>query len=119
MTVRVLNRLIALILVAALSALGVAAASSRGQTVAGGQVLILCSADGVVQTTLDAEGRPTGGRHLCPDLAPGLLDAAALTPPAVAAPMTILPAEAHPPALAIGPTAVRAAPQARGPPIAV
>ena len=119
MTVRVLNRLIALILVAALSALGVAAASSRGQTVAGGQVLILCSADGVVQTTLDAEGRPTGGRHLCPDLVTGLLDAAVLTAPAVAAPMTILPAEAHPPALAIGPTAVRAAPQARGPPIAV
>ena len=119
MTARVLNRLIALILAAALFALGVAAASARGQTTAGGQVLVFCSADGLVQATIDAEGQPTGGKHLCPELAAGLLGAAALAAPGVPAPMAMLLAEAHPPVLALCPKAVRAAPRARGPPIAV
>ena len=48
---------------------GFAAASARGRLADDtGQVLVLCSQGGLVQITLDSQGRPTGKSHLCPDL---------------------------------------------------
>ena len=73
-----LNRLVALILTVALTVMGVVAASARGQTTVDGHALAHCSAGGLVQPTLDAKGHPTGGKHLCPDLAAGLFATAAL-----------------------------------------
>lgn len=51
-------------------------ALARGMTTdAAGQV-ILCTGQGVVTVTLDAEGNPTGPVHICPDCALSFLDAA-------------------------------------------
>lgn len=117
MTARPINRLIALILAASLVALGLAAASARGQAATGGQVLVLCSAGGLVQVALDAEGQPTGETRLCPDLAPGLLAAVALPGPALAAPLAVRAADLPRQDAASPSDSFRAAPQARGPPV--
>lgn len=119
MTARAMNRLIALILAAALAAMGFAAAAARGQTMAGGQVLVLCSANGIVQPTLDSDGGPTGANHLCPDLAPGLLAALDVAVPDVAAPALALAAELPAPGVALPAGSTGALPQARGPPVSL
>lgn len=114
---QMLRTLTALLLAMSLMATGLLAASARGQTMAGGQVLVLCAAGGLVQATLDADGRPTGERHLCPDLAPGLLAALGLHAPDVAAPVTVLVAELPRQDDAGLSGEFDAAPQARGPPV--
>jgi hypothetical protein len=63
---------LALSLMLAFTSLGLAAA--RGQAMAGGQV-VLCSGAGPVTLTLDAQGRPAGPAHICPDMALGLIAA--------------------------------------------
>ena len=120
MTARPMPFLIALALAVSLTVMTVAAAVARGQTVAaGGQVLVLCSAGGPVQVTLDASGAPTGKTHLCPDLAVGLLAALHLAAPDVAAPGVVLSEALRPARLAGHPDRADAAPQARGPPLPV
>lgn len=116
---QMLRTLTALLLTLSLVATGMLAATARGQTMAGGQVLAFCSSGGLVQATLDAEGRPTGERHLCPDLAPGLIAALGVAAPDVAAPLTVLAAD--PPRQVVADPAgmARALTQARGPPVAV
>jgi hypothetical protein len=114
---QMLRTLTALLLALSLVATGQLAASARGQMVAGGQLLALCSSGGVVQATLDAEGRPTGERHLCPDLAPGLLAALGLHAPDVVAPLTVLAAELPRQVPASLSDRFSAAPQARAPPV--
>lgn len=81
------RKTVAVILILAMTAMGFAAAAARGQTVLGGQVVMLCSGGGLVQVTLDETGAPTGDTHLCPDLAFGLLAALEVSPPDVARPM--------------------------------
>lgn len=44
-------------------------AMAHGTTRIGGQVVVLCSGDGLVQMELDADGNPIGTAHLCPDIA--------------------------------------------------
>lgn len=79
-------RFVAVLVTVALIAMGGAVASARGQTMTGGRVAVLCAGGGIVQITLDAEGRPTGESHLCPDLAAALLAAFRLDTPVVARP---------------------------------
>lgn len=81
------RKTVALILIFAMTTMGLVAAAARGQTVLGGQVVMLCSGGGLVQVTLDETGAPTGDTHLCPDLAFGLLAALEVPPPDVARPM--------------------------------
>ena len=108
---------VAVVLAVAVTAMGVAAASARGQAVAGGQAVVLCSGGGIVQVALDADGNPTGDSHLCPDLAAALLGAFRITLPSIARPESageaLAPVRAH--FLAFAP---RAAWRARGPPVA-
>lgn len=81
------RKTIALILILAMTTMGYVASAARGQTVLGGQVVVLCSGGGLVQVTLDETGAPTDETHLCPDLAFGLLAALEVSPPAVARPV--------------------------------
>jgi hypothetical protein len=116
MTARPVRNLIAAVMCLALTAMGLAAAMARGQTQIGGQVAVLCSGGGLVQITLDAKGEPTGGTHLCPDLAVSLLAAVDLAPPQVTAPdapyATFLPQPAR-----VSASRVPQALRARGPPV--
>ncbi|MCT8330558.1 hypothetical protein [Albidovulum sediminis] len=71
----------AVALALALVLTGFAAASARGRAVDGaGTTIVLCSAGGLLQVTLDAKGNPTGESHLCPDLAFSLIAAVSLSP---------------------------------------
>jgi hypothetical protein len=72
----ILNLSLALLLVAT----SLLAASARGQTAVNGQPVILCSAEGLIQVSLDSNGDQEGLAHLCPDLALGLLAALELPP---------------------------------------
>lgn len=103
-------------LMLAVGGMGLVAAAARGQTRAGGEVIVLCSGGGLVQVTLDENGAPTGETHLCPDLAPALLAALDLALPDIVRPAAVLAAlvpEAEAPA------ATRSAPptRARDPPV--
>jgi hypothetical protein len=64
-----------LILALVLALTSVTMAQARGQAMAVGQIVI-CSGGGIVSVPVDAEGRPTGPAHLCPDCALGLFAAA-------------------------------------------
>jgi hypothetical protein len=83
-----------LILCFALVAGSVSMAVARGQAAAlsqGGTTLVICSGYGVMTVTLDAEGKPVGPVHLCPQCLAGL---AAYMPPGLAAVLPkILPSE--------------------------
>ncbi len=116
MTRAPLRTILALTLALSLAGMSVLAASARGQTRAGGEVLVLCSGGGLVQITLDANGEPTGGAHLCPDLALGLLAALSLVAVAIERPATAGERAAASPAR---PVALRAGPalRARDPPV--
>lgn len=54
-------------------------ATARGQTRIGEAVLI-CSGEGFVTVTLDAEGNPVGPAHLCPDMVLAFFAAMDLSP---------------------------------------
>ncbi|MCV2864885.1 hypothetical protein [Defluviimonas sp. WL0075] len=70
---------------------GWAAAFARGQVTDGhGQVLVLCAQGGLVQVTLDSQGRPTGESRLCPDLAANLMAALSAPLPDAALPRQAL-----------------------------
>jgi hypothetical protein len=56
----------------------VSLAMAHGTTRIGGQVVVLCSGDGLVQVELDADGNPVGSVHLCPDIALAVLAHVAL-----------------------------------------
>jgi predicted lipoprotein with Yx(FWY)xxD motif len=119
MQLRPMRHVIALILALSMTAMGYAAATARGQTTAGGQVLVLCSGGGLVQVTLDRDGKPTGQSHLCPDLASGLLAAFEMAPPVVVRPAAAGVALVQPaPALQRSGHAPDAA-RARGPPVRI
>lgn len=96
--------------------MGLVAAAARGQTRAGGDVIVLCSGGGLVKVVLDENGAPTGETHLCPDLAPTLLAALDLALPEIERPAVIVAAGF---AEAAVPAATRSAPasRARGPPL--
>ncbi len=108
--------LLFVLLMLAIGGIGLVAAAARGQTRAGGEVIVLCSGGGLVQVTLDATGQPTGETHLCPDLALVLLSVLDIALPD----LTRLPgaAEVPVPDLVVAPAA-RIAPvfRARGPPV--
>jgi hypothetical protein len=57
-------------------------AVARGQAAATGQV-VLCTGAGIQTISIDAEGNPTQGGHLCPDCVLYTWDFAPLTGPAV------------------------------------
>lgn len=42
-------------------------ATARGETRIG-EAVVICSGEGFVSVTLDAEGNPVGPAHLCPDM---------------------------------------------------
>lgn len=111
------QQLVALVLAVAVTAMGVAAASARGQVIVGGQAVVLCSGGGIVQLTLDAEGNPTGESHLCPDLAAALLGAFRIALPAIVRPESTGEALAPVPPRYLS-FAPRFAVRARGPPVA-
>jgi hypothetical protein len=87
----------------------------RGQAMAAGEI-VLCAGGAAVTVPVDAEGRPTGPPHWCPDCVLSLL--AGVPPAAVplAAPAT---ASAVPRAVCglPGTGGPRRAPAARGPPV--
>ncbi|MBC7141276.1 MAG: hypothetical protein H5U18_03830 [Rhodobacteraceae bacterium] len=103
------------LLMLAIGGMGLVAGAARGQTRAGGEVIVLCSGGGLVQVTLDGNGAPTGETHLCPDLAPALLAALDLALPALARPTAVVAARFTEAAV---PAATRSAPasRARDPP---
>jgi hypothetical protein len=114
-----MQRLTALALILAMAVMGFAAATARGQSTAGGQVLVLCSGGGLVQVTLDADGKPTGDTHICPDLAFSLLAALEVSPPDVARPVAAI---SELPRVAVGVRRHGIAPvaeRARGPPVRI
>jgi hypothetical protein len=113
------RKAVALILIVAMAAMGYAAAMARGQSQAGGQVLVLCSGGGLVQVTLDENGRPTGDTHICPDLAFGLLAALEVLPPDVLRPLALSIDAPQPFAAADLHGRAPAAAQARGPPVRI
>jgi hypothetical protein len=75
-------RVIALVLALTLSLTAQAYALARGQA-AGGVEMVICAGGATVVVALDAQGRPTGPRHLCPD-AVMVFGALPASPPAVA-----------------------------------
>ncbi|MEZ5887584.1 MAG: hypothetical protein R3D56_11990 [Paracoccaceae bacterium] len=78
---------LALSLLIALTGAGIAA--SRGLAEGPGQTLVFCSGGGLVQIEVDAEGKPTGRSHLCPDLAAHALAALDLAVADLAAPQAL------------------------------
>ncbi|WP_413869253.1 hypothetical protein [Albidovulum sp.] len=110
------RRLVALVLTVSLTAMGLAAASARGQTMSGGRVMVLCSGGGLVQVALGEDGSPTGESHLCPDLAASLLAGVQLALPEVTRPDSLAEAlDAAPLDHSVFPP--RGTCRARGPPV--
>ncbi|MEZ5911565.1 MAG: hypothetical protein R3D84_04450 [Paracoccaceae bacterium] len=105
----------ALALILALTSLTLA--SARGQLVRG-QIVEICSTNGLIQLELDENGKPVGRPHLCPDLVLSVFSDAGLAPDPVAAPASL--ARRHEvlavPRLA---STTAARPRARGPPLSV
>jgi hypothetical protein len=112
-----MSRLIALFLALALALTSQAFALARGQAAAAGE-MVICSGGGFLTITVDAEGKPTGPAHLCPD-ALAAFGAVSILPvlPPVAWPVTdrvTLPVVA-----VVLPGAALGHAQARAPPIPV
>jgi hypothetical protein len=61
-----MRQITGLILAALLVLTSATLGSARGQAMAVGQIVI-CSGQGIVSVTVDAEGNPVGGVHVCPD----------------------------------------------------
>lgn len=104
---------LALALIVALTSLTMAVARGQGRPV--GQT-VLCLAIGTVSVAVDAQGRPTGPVHLCPDAAPALFVADGIAPPLLPRPVRRVTAISRP---APAPVVVRPGlpPMARGPPV--
>lgn len=63
---RPMSRLIALFLALTLALTSQAFALARGQAAAAGE-MVICAGGGFLTITVDAEGKPTGPAHVCPD----------------------------------------------------
>lgn len=82
MTTRLRLVPLALALIVALTSLTMAVARGQGRPVG---EMVVCLGLGTISVPVDAEGRPTGPVHLCPDAAPALfVDAGLVLPPATA-----------------------------------
>lgn len=73
-----LRSLLAIALSCVLVLTGGAMAAARGQAGPAGQ-MVICSGGAVVMVAMDADGKPVGPVHICPDCALTLL--AAVVPP--------------------------------------
>lgn len=109
-----LRPMLALCLSLALLATGQLMASARGQLAAG--PVEICSVDGLVTVTLDAQGQPTGPAHLCPDLVLGFFADAGL-PFVLPAPAPRIIPVTHVLAQAFSQPRPVPIPGARGPPV--
>lgn len=110
-----LSRLIALVLVAALTLTSQELARARGEGVASG-TMVLCIGGSLMVVPMGPDGQPLGPAHVCPD---GVLAVASLPPP-VTAPLRPQTLHRFTPAVAVAeatPRPLRLAPQARAPPI--
>lgn len=108
--------LFVLLLGLALAASSVTVAIARGPAAASHQVVI-CTGTGVTTLAVDAQGRPVGPVHPCPDCLAGLMTAALPDPATLATALsapTLVPWLPAPQASA-GPLALP--PCARGPPL--
>ncbi|MWD26450.1 hypothetical protein E0K89_003070 [Aquicoccus sp. SCR17] len=77
--------LLHLLLVLTLVLTGEALVTERGRAAAAGQ-MVICTGTGTVMVSVDAEGKPTGPAHICPDGALALFDdgpGMAVLPPAL------------------------------------
>lgn len=112
------TRLLAFALAFAVAVTSQQMAMARGMTTdAAGQV-ILCTGQGVVTVTLDAEGNPMGPVHICPDCALSFLDAAG-APATVAAPVVHMQKLAQTYVSALQSPIVHSDVNVRGPPLSV
>jgi hypothetical protein len=93
-------------------------AMARGQTMAAGEIVI-CSGGAAVTLAVDAEGKPTGPAHICPDCALTFLVAAAAPPATIPTLVETVSALALPGIARPTPAAHVLAPTARGPPPAI
>lgn len=105
-------------LIGILALTSVTLAAARGTTRIGGQVIVLCSGQGFVQSELDDRGNPVGPAHICPDMALAVLAHVGLPP--------VLPERPRGPAETVPPTVVSLAlacpvfeVRVRGPPLSV
>ena len=112
-----LRPILALCLCALLALTSQTMAVARGAPTPAGTML-LCTGTGPVTVLVDADGKPTGAVHICPDCALGLFDAVATVTPD--APRTATATALNPldPTLEIV-IAARAAFKARAPPTRV
>lgn len=111
-----LRHILSGLLVAVIVLTGGAMASARGQAMAVGE-MVLCTGTGPVSVPVDADGKPTGPPHICPDCALSLFaadlpDTAQAARPIGAAPCVFVSVNA----VRTGVTPV--SPNARGPPLA-
>ncbi|MDJ0629376.1 MAG: hypothetical protein QNJ44_14045 [Rhodobacter sp.] len=91
-----------------------AMAVARGQNAAAGSIVI-CAGTGPVSVRIDADGRPVGPAHICPDCALHLMDAAAPPVSEVVAPAN-RPAALAPDAPVTAAASRTDTPRARAPP---
>jgi hypothetical protein len=91
------------------------AGAARGQAAEAGRVVI-CSGQGAVTLSIDADGNPTGPAHWCPDCVLTLLAGLAAAPAVAEAPAGVS-AAAPAPLARRQPGRSLPGPQARGPPV--
>jgi hypothetical protein len=104
-----------LLLVLAVALVSVQTALGRAEA-RGAESILICAAGGTQVLILDAEGKPVGHRHACPDCVLGGLALDSALPPAAAAPHRLAARLSRP---ARAPQARRRHPlrlRARGPP---
>jgi hypothetical protein len=82
-----MSRMIALLIALTVALTSQAFALARGQAVAAGE-MVICAGGGFVTVAVDAEGRPTGPAHFCPDAVVAL---AGLAQAPVVAPRPMVP----------------------------
>jgi hypothetical protein len=107
--------LLNLVLAALLALTSQSLATARGHAAVAGEI-VLCSGEGLVTITVDAQGNPTGPAHYCPDCALSLFVAVESGAPAPAQALTVARTHVLPPApiADAGPALGYAA---RGPPL--
>jgi hypothetical protein len=110
-----LRPLAALLLALLLALTSGTMAVARGQATAVG-TLVLCTGQGVVAVPVDAEGKPTGAAHICPDCALSLFAALSAPPPGPVRPAAAVMPVSVASGVSLLPRRPGAAPRARGPP---
>ena len=112
-----LRPILALCLCALLALTSQTMAVARGALAPAG-TMVLCTGTGPVTVLVDADGKPTGAVHICPDCALGLFDAVATVTPDAPRTATATALDPLDPTLEIV-IAARAAFKARAPPTRV